>query len=54
MINKISVTGSKIPLPLDNTETTIPISIQGPAQRNCELCVTVIGDSSDPLVGIYR
>jgi len=24
------------------------------AQRNCELCVTVTGDSSDPLVGIYR
>ena len=26
----------------------------GQAQRNCELCVTVTGDSSDPLVGIYR
>ena len=26
----------------------------GLAQRNCELCVTVSGDSSDPLVGIYR
>ena len=26
----------------------------GLAQRNCELCVTVGGDSSDPLVGVYR
>ena len=26
----------------------------GLTQRNCELCVTVSGDSSDPLVGIYR
>merc|ERR1711970_1323391 len=26
----------------------------GLAQRDCELCVTVSGDSSDPLVGIYR
>merc|ERR1712130_716072 len=24
------------------------------AQRNCELCVTVSGDPTDPLVGIYR
>jgi len=26
----------------------------GLAQRNCELCVTVGGDSADPLVGVYR
>ena len=26
----------------------------GLAQRDCEPCVTVTGDSSDPLVGIYR
>ena len=26
----------------------------GLAQRDCELCVTVSGDISDPLVGIYR
>merc|ERR1712130_866599 len=26
----------------------------GLAQRNCELCVSVSGDPTDPLVGIYR
>ena len=26
----------------------------GLAQQNCEPCVTVSGDPSDPLVGIYR
>ena len=32
----------------------VPFLNPGPAQRNCEPCVTVPGDSSDPLVGIYR
>ena len=26
----------------------------GLAQQNCEPCVTVSGDPSDPLVGMYR